>query len=579
MCYSNRYYLVINVYYRVNIIMETIRLQTKEEIQQFQEYIHANPSALIKEEHITGYVRKYLANDQIVELPENKYSNVLVFGKDSTEQITNISYKAGKIYKYFRNGECRVDEYKPFVLTPGPTKSGTKLKGNQFYKYITHINDDKYNELKSQWNKDIYLPRSIEEGYMMLHGYTYFKGLKLTDVSYLSFDIENLDEHNFDHKDLVVLISNTFRNNDGEITKKLFSIKDYKNSVEMVEEWCKWVRDINPDIILGHNIILHDLRIMSLVTNLNIGRDGSALMFDEKISKIRKDAQQQYEFKNALVFGREVICTWMLSIKYDSSRLFPSYGLKAIEKYLGLVDENRVEWDFTKNPVHKTLNNPELWNEFTKYSIDDADGPLKMIDIMLPSLFYLNQTIPQTLQSLNITNTGSQINNFLIRSYLQLGGGIPQSTKITEQVAGGISFAVPGIYRNLYKIDIKSCYPSQILRFKLYDRKKDPEAHYYQMVKYFTEERFELKRLYKETKDKYYKDRDATAKIFINSAYGLTITNYLNFNSPAIGAKITAESRAIIDMALKWASGNGVEYWMKLFKQKTGQIDEEDSEL
>jgi DNA polymerase elongation subunit (family B) len=411
---------------------------------------------------------------------------------------------------------------------------------------------------------------------MMLHGSTYFKGLKLNQISYLSFDIENLDEHNFDHKDLVVLISNTFRNNDGKIVKKLFSIKDYPNSVEMVQEWCRWVKCMDPDVVLGHNIILHDLRIMSLVSNLNIGRDGSPLIFDEKISKIRKDAQQQYEFKNALVFGREVICTWMLSIKYDSARLFPSYGLKSIEKYLGLVDENRIEWDFTKNPVYKTLNNPELWNEFTKYSIDDADGPLKMVDIMLPSLFYLNQTIPQTLQSLNITNTGSQINNFLIRSYLQFGSSIPQSTKITEHVAGGISFAVPGIYRNLYKIDIKSCYPSQILRFKLYDHKKDPEANYYKMVKYFTEERFELKRLLKETGDKYYKDRDATAKIFINSAYGLTITNYLNFNSPAIGAKITAESRAIIDMALNWASGKGVDYWMRLFKERVGKLEEDD---
>lgn len=556
--------------------METIRLQTKEEIQQFQEYILANPSALIKEEHITGYVRKYLANDQIVELPENKYSNVLVFGKDSTEQITNISYKAGKIYKYFRNGQCQIEDYKPFVLTPGPTKTGTKLKGNQFYKYITHVNDDKYNELKNQWNKDIYLPRSIEEGYMMLHGSTYFKGLKLADISYLSFDIENLDENRFDHKDLVVLISNTFRNNDGKTVKKLFSIKDYKNSVDMVQEWCRWVKAMDPDVVLGHNIFSHDLRILNLVTPLRLGRDDSNLEFETKASKFRKDGQQQYEYFNAHIHGREIIDTFFLSIKYDSvEKKFPSYGLKVIEKYLGLVDSNRIEWDFTENPVYKTLNDPELWKQFTQYSIDDADGPLKMIDIMLPSYFYFAQTVPQPLQIVINNNTGGQINSFLVRSYLQNGYSIPQATKITEHVAGGISFAVPKIYRNVYKIDIKSCYPSQVLRFKLYDKNKDPEANYYKMVKYFTEERFELKRLLKETGDKYYKDRDAVSKIFINSAYGLTITNYLNFNSPAIGAKITAESRAIIDMALKWASGNGVEYWMKLFKEKTGQTEEQ----
>ena len=555
MCYSNRYHLVINVYYRVNIIMETIRLQTKEEIQQFQEYIHANPSALIKEEHITGYVRKYLANDQIVELPENKYSNVLVFGKDSTEQITNISYKAGKIYKYFRNGECRVDEYKPFVLTPGPTKAGTKLKGNQFYKYITHINDDKYNELKSQWNKDIYLPRTIEEGYMMLHGSTYFKGLKLADISYLSFDIENLNEHNFDHKDLVVLISNTFRNNDGKTVKKLFSIKDYKNSVEMVQEWCRWVKAMDPDVILGHNIFSHDLRILNLVTPLRLGRDDSNLEFETKPSKFRKDGQQQYEYFNAHIHGRTVCDTLWLSFKYDIGRKFPSYGLKVIEKYLGLVDKNRIDWDFTENPVHKTMNDPELWKRFTQYSIDDADGPLKMIDIMLPSLFYFNQSVPKTLQQMINEATGSQLDSMMIRSYLQDGYSQPKTSQ-KAPFEGAISLGIPGIYTHVKKIDVNALYPSIMIQYDIYDKQKDSDRHMIQILEYFRTERLTNKKKAKDSGDKYYDDLQNSQKIAINSIYGFLGAGYLLYNYPKGAAEVTRHGRDIITKTTEWATGH-----------------------
>lgn len=556
--------------------METIKLQNKEEVNQFYTFLNENPDVVIANEG-----RRYILNtDQIIELPENKYENKLVFGKDLTEEIVNISFKNNKIYKYFKDGREVTEDYFPYFLSSQKGKVSQELKGSQYYKYINHYPIDKFEEIQeaNKWSKELWFPRSIEEGYMMLHGSTYFKGLKLSDISVLSFDIENLDENRYNHKDLVVIISNTFRDNTGIITKKLFSVKDYKNSVEMVNDWCNWVRKMNPDVITGHNIFIHDLRILNLVTPLKLGRDNSFIEFSKKISKIRKDGQQSYDFHEIKILGREVIDTFFLSIKYDALRKFPSYGLKAIEKYLNLVDNNRIEWDFTKNPVFKTLNDETLWKEFIKYSIDDADSPLKIIDKMLPSYFYFTESIPLSLQMVINTNTGGQINSFLVRSYLQENKTIPNSTKITEHVQGGISFAVPAIYRNLFKIDLKSAYPSQILRFKLYDKKKDPEGNFYKTVKYFTEQRFEFKRIYKETGDKSVMDRDASSKIFINSAYGVTITNYLNFNSPEIGAKITEETRNIIDISLKWASGKDKDYWMKLFKEKTGQECEIDNE-
>jgi DNA polymerase elongation subunit (family B) len=534
-------------------MMETIKLQNKDEINQFYTFLNENPDVVIAHEG-----RKYILNtDQIIELPENKYENKLVFGKDLTEEIVNISFKNNKIYKYFKDGSLVMEDYFPYFLSHEKGKVSQELKGNQYFKYINHYPIDKFEEIQeaNKWSKELWFPRSLEEGYMMLHGSTYFKGLKLNDVSVLSFDIENLDEKRYNHKDLVVIISNTFRNNAGIITKKLFSVKDYKDSVEMVKAWCDWVRQVNPDVITGHNGFAHDFRILNLVTKLKLGRDGSDLVFDKKESKFRKDGQQQYKYFNARIHGRDIIDSFFMSIRFDIGRKFPSYGLKAIEKHLNLQPEDRIEWDFELNPVQKTMNDPELWKQFLKYAEADSDSPLKMIDLMLPTIFYFNQSVPKTLQQMGSEATGSQLDSMMIRSYLQDGYSQPKTSGKVE-FEGAISLGIPGIYTNVKKVDVTSLYPSIMLQYNIYDKNKDPNKHILQILDYLRTERIKNKSLAKETKDKYYDDLQNTQKIGINSLYGFLGAGYLLYNYPKGAGDVTRHGRNIIIKTTEWATGH-----------------------
>jgi len=218
---------------------------------------------------------------------------------------------------------------------------------------------------------------------------------------------------------------------------------------------------------------------------------------------------------------------------------------------------------------------PEEWDKIKRYAEFDGDDALKLYELMIPAYFYFCQSTAKTIQSVIESSTGAPLNAILVRSYLQKMHSIPKADEIDEKVEGGISFAVPGVYRNMLKVDLKSAYPSQILRFKLFEENKDPEANFYNMVRYFTYERFDLKDKYKETKDRYYYDREQANKIVINSAYGLTNTSGLNFNSQRLASKITGETREVIDMALKWASGKDKVYWMRLFKEKIGEDPDE----
>jgi DNA polymerase elongation subunit (family B) len=497
--------------------------------------------------------------------------NPLIFGLDPSEGIVNLTLKDDHMHIYSESltGVISVEKfpYTPWVLTPARAKlRSEQLKGNQYYKWLTSITCEKFQDLQQNFQHGLWLPRSIDECFSLCEGTTLYKGRKVADISVLSFDIETSGlAMNATSK--VYLISNTLRRN-GVLTRKLFSVDEYPGQVEMIAAWCDWVRENDPSIMLGHNIFSYDFPYLNNIAPLLLGRDNSYVQFENKTSKFRKDGSQSYDYNNVRIVGREIIDTMFLSMKYDQmARKFPTYGLKPLIKFLGLEKANRTFIDASK--ITQYWGDLVMREKVKQYATEDSDDALKLFDLMIPPSFYLAQSLPMSLQQIVNTSTGGQINNFMIRSYLQDGHSIAKSDKITEHLEGGISFGVPGLYKNMLKLDLKSAYPSQILRFKLYDKNKDPNANFYKMVEHYTYERFELQDQHKKTKDQYFKDREQSGKVLINSAYGALSTNYLNYNSPALAAKITLETRNMIDMGLVWASGKDKDYWMQLFREKT----------
>jgi DNA polymerase elongation subunit (family B) len=507
------------------------------------------------------------------------YSNDLIFGKDKTENVVSVEVQNGTL-TIFKEKAGRISTEEKaapyYVITEKKVdERQTFLPGGQEYKWLAEfdLEEDYLDAVKQLYKsrQDFWRVYDYKEMNLIRRGITYFKGMKMGDVSILSFDIETTGVKKNEDSE-VLLISNTVRRS-GKTIRKLFSLEDYDTQGAMIDDWCLWVREQDASILCGHNIFGFDLPYLAHVaqmhnTDLYIGRDGSAVRFNERASSFRKDGSQTYEYHNAHIYGRELIDTFFLAIKYDIGRKYSSYALKSIVREEGLEKSGRAFVDASKMKEYY-LERGEAWRLAKQYAEDDSDDSLKLFDLMAPAFFYLAQSIPKTFQQINNSATGSQLNAFMVRSYLQNSESIPKATELNMKVEGGISFAVPGLYKNLVKLDLKSAYPSQVLRFKLFDQRKDPRGHFYEMVKYFTYERFELKEEYKKTKDTYFKDREQASKVVINSAYGLCNTPGLNFNAPRIAAKITKETRELINMSLTWASGKDVNYWMTLFEERT----------
>jgi DNA polymerase elongation subunit (family B) len=495
------------------------------------------------------------------------YSSDLLYGKNKVENILNVEVKDNKIYLYKSSGVETLDMVYWILASKPYDKYFTRMKGNQQFKYIRTFNSKAtYNDVRNKLSKsDIFTIYNEVEAAMVYYGITEFKGMKHEDIKVLSFDIET--DGLIRHKgSTVYLITNTLARGKEIINRTHFRLDNYKNAGEMIDAWCAYVREVDPDVITGHNILSYDFDYLNHVIKLYrkeliLGRDNSSAKFATKSRSYRVDGNQKWEYFNCEIFGRNVIDTLFTSVKHDLGRKYPSWGLKDIIKYEGLVKGERQFYD--AGSIHKNWHIPEEREKIIQYGKDDSDDALALFYIQTASLFYLTQSIPKTFQQLVNSASGSWVNLVFLRDYLQNGYSIPRPSEI-EGFEGAISYGIPGIYSNCFKQDVASLYPSIMITYEVCNTEKDYRKIMPEVVRSFTEERLKNKQKFKETKDPYYDALQQSQKVFINSMYGFLGTKGLHFNSPKDASFITRKGRDILDKAVIWATGNDIEFWKKV---------------
>lgn len=438
------------------------------------------------------------------------------------------------------------------------TANAVSLEGELHYKFgYQFTSRDDFEKARSTLrNEEIYSIYNAEEACMIKDGYTFYRDMKPSDLSILSFDIETtgLDGNARDAK--VLLISTTYRDHTGKSNNVLFSYDEYKDEGEMLNAFCSYVRNVDPSVIIGHNIITYDFPYLQARADvhgvsLDLGRNNSPVKFNHYESKFRLDGTRDLLYKNISIYGREICDTYFLAVSFDVSKSFETYSLKPLIKQLGFEKEDRQHYD--ASTIRINYKNKNEWNKIKLYAEADAEDPIKLFDMMSPLYFNMCPFTPKPFSEILLSASGSKINGMMVRAYLQDKHSIPKADEV-RSYQGALSWGKPGIYKHVFKVDCQSMYPSIIINYSVYNKEKDPNGYLLELVKIFREKRLEYKKLAAETNDSYWKQMDTTAKGYLNSFYGFYGAPGLNFNSFDCADFITSKGREILSTAIVWAT-------------------------
>lgn len=315
----------------------------------------------------------------------------------------------------------------------------------------------------------------------------------------------------------------------------------------MLREFVRTVRDIDPDVIEGHNIYGFDLPYLAKRAELRgvelaLGRDDSRARFVAERSFAVGGTVKP--FTPVHIYGRHVVDTLLGVQRFDVARgELVSHSLKECAQAFGVAPPDRVYIP------HQDI--ARVWSEDTDrvktYTLHDIRETRAIAEIVCPPDFYTAQMVPDTYQNGLTSGTGEKINSILIREYLRQGKAIPRP-QTPKSVSGGYTdVRKTGIIHGVVKCDVESLYPSIMLSLGVKPA-TDTLDVFLPALSELTRRRFDAKAKAKESEGKeraYWDGLQASFKILINSFYGY-LGAVFHFNDYDAAEKVTSTGREIV---------------------------------
>jgi len=361
-------------------------------------------------------------------------NNDLLFGKDKEKSIVGAyQLSDNRIRVFNRDGDTvrfHDDPFFPFffisesTLLDGfvPEKRDkfwlVKLGGSNFFQclaifeswntyrdalvYLTSRTNGESAESinENSWfdnSSHIYNKGDAVTQYFLQTGKTLFKGMIFDDLYRIQLDIEtnynpirNKSGNHGCEEDEIIIVSLSD-------SKGWESVIHSKGRTEkaLLEELIALIREMDPDVIEGHNIFSFDLpyllrRCEHHRIPFAIGRNG---LVPKTYPTSIRFAERSIDYTFFDIPGRHVIDTLFLVQSYDiSKRSMQSYGLKAVAKHFGFASPERTYVDYE--------DIASLWNnnheKLLAYALDDVRETRSLSSLLSGSNFYLSQMLPYT---------------------------------------------------------------------------------------------------------------------------------------------------------------------------------------
>lgn len=422
---------------------------------------------------------------------------------------------------------------------------------------------------------DVYLVIDPAQQYLMQTGETLFNDLRFDDLQRLSWDIEAYSAGGFPDpsrpEDEIIIIA--LADNEGN-EAVLYVDEDAPFSAKkrddvlfvscpseplLIEQFIKAVRQLNPDVLTGHNVHDFDFWYVDERCDLHgidfaIGRDGRTPdFFDRK----KRAANRYIEYTACDVPGRHVIDTMMAAYDWNVyARELDSFGLKQVAQTLGVAPDDRTYVPGDKIS-HVWDTNPE---RLIDYAIDDVRETRELEEELSAALFEKAKIVPLSYGTLNQCGTGREIESMMVREYLRQGHSIPRSNDKEDYGGAYTAMFRQGVYgvteeTKIHNYDVASLYPYCQMGYECYPA-SDVLNVMPQQLEALTnlriQDKNEMRSLPDGHPDKFRLDSKQDAeKVVINSFYGTLGADNFIFNDMEQAARIPEKGREVLQAMQK----------------------------
>lgn len=408
--------------------------------------------------------------------------------------------------------------------------------------------------------------RPAESLFLLEHEARLFQGLRFNQLRRIQVDIETAvpagggfpNPRNKEDRVLAigVLFDAGLGNGPGEPEFLLLEEETDAAERELLKQFGQRLRELDPDVIEGHNIFNFDLdylqqRCRRFRLRCDWGRFGAEA--SARKSRLRV-AERMIDFVRCEIPGRSILDTYLAIQLYDlGARDLPSYGLKEVALHLGVTKEAGAERTYLDaEGIGEAFRQDR--SRFLAYLGDDLRETRGVADLLLPTYFAQTQNFPMPLPEILLRGTAQKVDLLLLEKYHAAGQALPAIPPVERYEGGFTASYVSGVFQHVLHFDVASLYPSLLLHI---DRSPAGESLglFVPLLRELREYRLRYKKLARESEDpllrREYEARQQSFKILLNSFYGYLGFGGARFADGELAAEVTRRGRELLQALIE----------------------------
>ena len=389
--------------------------------------------------------------------------------------------------------------------------------------------------------------------FLLQSGVTLFKGLTFSDIHRLQISIQThsrsgkrSDARKTEDRILAIALSDNFGWDEIIDGRKL-------SEPEMLRRFVEVIREKNPDVLEGHDLLEHTLPYLSRRCELHsvglpLGRDESDLK-----SYSPRGNPLEPGFENAIyeIGGRHLVDTKSLAHSFSSSqKALEHYSLRYLAQYFGFTSKPAVVIDPDRIA--------SVWNDqpaqVIAQAVQDCSDIRAVSEHLSPSYFFQARLVPLSYESVMRSGSAAKIELMMVREYIRQKHSVPKPEAGGQQTGAYTDIFVTGIVESILHADIESLYPSIMLTQQIKPA-SDELGVFQKLLHLLTATRLDAKRSMSSSPNE--NERSAidafqsSLKILINSFYGYLGYQRALFNDYAQADRVTSSGQELLRIIIR----------------------------